>query len=48
MSKSGDAVKVKNKILYIEPNDLPAFLGAKSANGQPLDNITWNPDDLNT
>ena len=47
MSKSGDAVKVKNKILYIEPNDLPAFLGAKSANGQPLDNITWNPDDLN-
>lgn len=47
MSRGSDAVKQKDKILYIEPNDLPAFLTARSANGDPLDNITWNPEDLN-
>lgn len=41
------AVRQKDKILYIEPNDLPAFMRAKSANGDNLDNITWDPDELN-
>ncbi|MBP5722542.1 MAG: hypothetical protein J6X18_03040, partial [Bacteroidales bacterium] len=41
------AVDEKDRILYIEPNDLPAFSRARSANGEPLDNITWDPDDLN-
>ena len=44
---SKKAVRQKDKILYIEPNDLPAFMRAKSANGDNLDNITWDPDDLN-
>lgn len=47
MNEGSKAVKQKNKILYIEPNDLPAFLTAKSPNGSSLDNITWNPEDLN-
>lgn len=41
------AVDERDRILYIEPNDLPAFSRARSANGEPLDNITWDPDDLN-
>lgn len=45
--KAGAVVNEKDKILYIEPNDLPAFLRARSANGEQLDNIAWDPDDLN-
>ena len=30
----------KSRLVYIEPNDL-------SVNGNALDNVTWNPEDLN-
>lgn len=39
-----DIVKGKDRILYIEPNDLPAFMSATSSNGQALDNISWDPE----
>ena len=47
MTEASKAVKNRNKIYYIEPNDLPAFMTARSMNGQELDNITWNQEDLN-
>lgn len=37
----------KNRITYIEPNNLPSEFAAKSSNGVKLDNITWAPEDLN-
>ena len=47
MTEASKAVKNRNKIYYIEPNDLPAFMTARSMNGQELDNIAWNQEDLN-
>ena len=36
-----------NRITYLEPNNLPKEFAAKAVNGVVLDNITWNPEDLN-
>ena len=43
---SDKIVKGNDRILYIEPNDLPAFMSATSSNGQTLDNISWDPEKL--
>lgn len=36
-----------NRIVYIEPNSLPAKYAAKASPDVRLDNITWAPEDLN-
>ena len=32
------------RIVYIEPNDIASV---KGINGGRIDNVTWNPEDLN-
>ena len=46
--------KTKGRLKYIEPNDLAALYGVKMANGKAInsensyvDNVTWNPEDMN-
>ena len=37
----------KNRITYIEPNNLPGEFAASSSKNVVVDNITWAPEDLN-
>ena len=39
--------KDNGRIVYIEPNNIPALRNATYAAGVTPDNITWNPEDLN-
>ena len=36
-----------NRIIYLEPNKLPAAYAKKNSDNVTLDNITWNQEDLN-
>ena len=40
---ANETTKANGRLVYIEPNDLTS----KGPNGEPVDNITWNPEDLN-
>ena len=40
------SIQHKNRIIYIEPNNLPGEYAAKSDGIKP-DIITWAPEDLN-
>lgn len=37
----------EGRIVYIEPNNIPALKNAEYSDGVFPDNITWNPEDLN-
>lgn len=44
---SSGLLKQRDRIIYLDPNNLPGYYASKNSNGTVTDNITWPQEDLN-